>query len=433
MNNKKIVSASIIFFVIISFGITAAAASIYDESMSRGKAFLEEKRYGEAAEEFRKALNENKDDQAANLYLGIALDRLGNREAEHHLKKALSINPSDPRTNLEMGIYYQNRRIYAEARDYFENIRDLAPGSEYSVRAERYLREISGVREEKPWSLGISLGEQYDSNVIINPDGDPVPEGISRKSDWKSLIFLDGRVKFIRNEKLEASLGYSFYQTLNYNLSDFNITQNLADLSFRLKVLPALSLGGMYKFEYVLVGGDHYDTAHSAGPSIIISEGKGFFTELQYVYRYTHFKDSGLFTDNSDRTGPNNYIGLAQTIPLGRMVKAEVGYSYDKDRAREDFWRYEGNRAYASVNFTFPRKFFLNLFAEYYKKRYEGIGPFSDAARRDEVRTYSVSLTKFFTDRLGVTLGETFVDNGSNIDVFKYRRSLTTLLLNVRF
>lgn len=419
--------------ILFSFGVPTAEAAGYDDYMSKGKALFEEKKYHEAAEEFRKAVGEEQESQAAQLQLGIALSRSGNRDAEVHLKKALSMDPEDPQTNLELGIYYYNRQIHAEARDYFENVRDLAPGPEYSSKAEEYLRELSGATKERPWSLGISVGEQYDSNVIINSDNNPLPEGISRKSDWKSLIYLDGRVKVIQTDSLEASLGYSLYQTLNYSLSDFNITQNLADVSFTYKVLPSLSIGGMYKFEYILVGGKHYDTAHYSGPLIIISEGKGFLTKLLYVYRYTTFKDSELFTDNSQRSGPNNSLGVSQTIPLGSDVAAEVGYSFEKDLAREDFWRYEGNKGYASLNVRLPLKFFLNLYGEYYKKRYEGINPFSDKPRRDEAWTYSVSATKLLTDYVSVTLGETYISNASNVDVFRYKRSLTTLLVNVRF
>jgi tetratricopeptide (TPR) repeat protein len=433
MSRNIIVSALCI--ILFSFCVPTAEAAAFDDYMSKGRALLEEKKYHEAAGEFRKALIENRESREAQLQLGIALSRSGSGDAEGHLKKALSMDPADPQTNLELGIYYHNRRINAEAIDYFENVRDLAPGTEYSSRAEEHLRELSGATKERPWSLGISLGEQYDSNVLINSDSNPLPEGISRKSDWKSIIYLDGRLKFIQADRLEASLGYSLYQTLNYSLSDFNIMQNLADVSFTYKILPSLSIGGMYKFEYILVGGDHYDTAHYFGPVATISEGKGFFTKLMYVYRYTTFKNSDLFTDNSGRSGPNNSIGASQSVPLCGNIGAEIGYSFDKDLAREDFWRYEGNKGYASLNARLPLKFFLNLYGEYYKKKYEGINPFSGtgARRRDEVQTYSISATRFLTDRISVSLGETYIHNDSNVDAFRYDRSLTTLLVNVRF
>lgn len=433
-NRGAVLSAAFCLVLsLFSFCVPAAEAAGVDDYISKGKALLEEKKYHEAAEEFRKAVNEDQGNHTAQLHLGIALSRLGSKDAEGHLKKALSINPPDPWTNLELGIYYYDRRIYAEARDYFENVRDLAPHTGYSARAEEYLRELSGEKRERPWSLGISVGEQYDSNVIVNSDGNPLPEGISRKSDWKSLIYLDGRVKGALADRLEASLGYSLYQTLNYTLSDFNITQNLADVSLSYRLLPSLSVGGTYKFEYILVGGEHYDTAHYAGPVIVLSEGKGFFTKFLYVYRYTTFKDSDLFPDNSQRSGPNNSFGVTQTIPVGRNVNAEIGYSVDKDLAREEFWRYEGNKGYVTINAGLPLKFFLSLYGEYYRKKYEGINPFSDKPRRDEVQTYSVSVSKLLTDRVSIAIGETYVRNGSNIDVFEYKRSLTTLMVNVRF
>lgn len=358
----------------------------------------------------------------------------GSKESESNLKKALLENPADPRTNLELGLYYYNRQIYAEARDYFENLKELtAPGTEYSSTADRYLDQLPGAAKQKRLSLGATLGQQYDSNIIVNPDNSPLPAGITRKSDWKTLLYLNARFKLIDDEHLQASVGDSFYQTFNYTLHDFNITENLADLSFLYRVLPGFHVGGTYKFEYILVGGNNYDSAHHFGPSFIISEGKGFFTEVQYVYRYTSFKDSDLFRDNSERSGPNNSVKIQQTIPLGGRVKAQVGYAYDKDLARVDFWRYAGNKAFANIEFNVPCRVLLTIYGEYYHRDYEGISPFSDKARRDNAQTYSISATKSFSDVISATLAETHIHNGSNIDVFNYKRSLTTLLFNVRF
>lgn len=387
----------------------------------------------ESADETPGAVQNKPEDQLSDLDRGIRLNRLNSREADGYLKRALASEPADPQTNLELGIFYYNRQIFAEASDYFESARELAPGSEYARKAGEYLGKMQAGKELKRWSLGISVGEQYDSNVTIIGNNSPLPEGITRKSDWKNLVYLNGRVTLIKTDKAEASAGYSLYQTLHYRLSDFNITQNLADLSYAYNLSPAVRIGAAYRFEYILVGGKDYDAGHSIGPSVTISEGKGFSTEVQYRYKYTRFKNDTLFTTNSDRTGQNSLFGIVQTVPVGDAVRGEIGYAYDRDLAREDFWKYDGNKGFASLNIMLPARFFVNVYGEYYAKDYDGITPGAGKARKDKTGTFSVSATRFFSDAVGVSLSETFINNRSNIDDFQYKRYLTSLLVHVRF
>ncbi|MBI5639280.1 MAG: hypothetical protein HZA17_02535 [Nitrospirae bacterium] len=355
------------------------------------------------------------------------------RDTETLLKKALMLDPSDHKTNLELGVYYFNRQVYAEARDYFENTLEIGRGTAYASSAEEYLRRLDAMTDEKRWSFGISVGEQYDSNVIVNPAGSPLPEGITKKSDWKTLISVNGRFDLIKRENTTVSTGYSLYHALNSSLHDYDITQHIADLSVAYKLLPALTFEGTYKFEYVLVGGQDYDNGHTISPSLTLSYGRGLATEIFYGFKYTGFKDSELFEGNTDRSGQNHLFGVTQTIPVSGKMKGEVGYAFDRDLAKEDFWRYDGNKGFASLSIDLPWRLFVNLYGEYYKKRYDGINPASDLPRRDETWTYSVSATRFYNETVGVTLGETYIHNGSNIDAYHYRRSLTTLFVHVRF
>ncbi|TAN40071.1 MAG: hypothetical protein EPN25_09195 [Nitrospirae bacterium] len=431
--HKTIYLSLLLMLVIILSPESYAADGGYDAFMARGRVLLEENKFDLSAAEFRKAVRERPEDPAAHLHLGISLGRSGNREAETHLMKALILDPSDQKTNLELGVYYFNRQVFAEARDYFENALEMARGTSSAAAAEEYLRRLDAKAGDKRWSLGISAGGQYDSNVIVNPAGSPLPEGITGKSDWKALLSVNGRFDLIKRENSTVSAGYSFYGTLNSRLHDYDIMQHVADLSADHKILPSLTFTGAYKFEYVLVGGQDYDSSHTIRPSLALSYGRGFQTELFYGFKYTGFKDSELFEGNSDRSGQNHLAGVTQTIPIGEKIKGEVGYAFDRDLAKDDSWRYYGNKGFASLNIDLPYRIFVNLYGEYYHKRYDGINPASDLPRRDEAWTYSASATRFISETAGVTLAETYIHNGSNIDTYRYDRSLTTILLHVRF
>ena len=407
--------------------------SSYEIAIAKAVSNIEMNDFKRAIEILKDVLRKKPEDERATLYLGIALSRSGNRETEEVLKKALLLNPNNPRTNLELGIYYFNRGIHDEAADYFRNTIALAPKSELSEKAEDYLKHVKPVSIEKRWSLNFSLGGQYDNNVVLDSGAGPLPEGITSKSDWTAVLYLKGIYKLLSQKKLQGSVAYSFYQGLNTNLTDFNVTSNLFDINVIYDFTPNLSLKGVYQFEYILVGGNTYDYAHYISPILIVSEGNGFSTELHYRYKDVNYKDSDLFYDNSDRTGFNNIFKIIQNIPIADTALLRLGYSHDVDNAKVSYWSYNGDKGEAELQWNLPHKIFIDLYGEYYVKDYQGIFPGTGKERYDKISTGSISATKDFSERFSVTLGQLYMNNKSNIDIYDYNRAITSLFVNVRF
>ena len=437
MKMRPLTNISVLLLVLISFSALYAATSKYDLHIAKGIAYIETNDYKNAIDEFKSALSDKPDDPVAALYLGIALSRAGNSEAESALKKALVLNPGEPRTNLELGIYYFSKAVYDEAKDYFENTIEIAPDTEFSSKSAEYLRLIKERSVVKPWAINISAGGQYDSNVISNPDNSAMPNGISRRSDWKAIVYLRGKYNLITKENYEGSIGYSLYQSLHSNLNDYNITQNLVELKGSYKISPLLTLKGAYAYEYVLVGEAQYDYANSISPSLVISEGSGFTTVIDYRLKYTRYQDDVLFENNSDRTGTNNLFGITQNIPIQANLIARVSYSHDEEHTRQDYWNYRGNKGSAGLRFNIPPKILstalVDLTGEYYSKNYEGVSPSAGNERDDQAYTGAISVTKQLSQNYSLTLSHLFTSNDSNIDSYNYKRSMTSTFFNMRF
>ncbi|MBM2828057.1 MAG: hypothetical protein HW408_589, partial [Actinobacteria bacterium] len=183
-----------------------ASEALYEQKMTRGVVEIEGGNFPKAAAEFRAALKEKPDDPAATLYLGIALSRIGDKEAEASLNRALVLSPEDPRTNLELGIYYFRMDQRDESTEYFEKTIRLAPGTELSGKASEYLNAKKEKKAAKRWSLGVTAGGQYDTNVVLTPDGASLPQGVSQKSDWRGIALLRGRYT-LPGERTEGSVG----------------------------------------------------------------------------------------------------------------------------------------------------------------------------------------------------------------------------------
>jgi len=421
----------VLFILILS--VSAAAQTAYDQYMSQGTASLEKKDYDAAEEAFRAALREKPDDNKATLYLGIALNKKGAKEAESLLKKSLLMNPADPMTNLQLGLYYFNRSIYPEAMDYFETTIELAPGSEYSSEASRYLKGPAPAGSQRGL-LDIALGMQYDSNVILGPGNQPLPEGISRKSDWRGVVYLRGQYDIVSTQNFRLTPSYAVYQSFHTKLTDFNVNDQVGGIEAVYSLSDVVALKGTYAFEYVFVGEHSYDFSHTLGPAVVLNEGSGFSTTVNYSWSKFHFMDSDLFTNNSDRTGFDNLVGIIQKVPLGSAVELRAGYTYDRDFTRDDFWAYSGNRGFAGLAIKFLQSLSMDIYGEYYDKGYKGVDPAIFAsARHDRVQTYSIALTQKLTKTLSVVVGQMYIRNKSNIIEFDYKRAITSIFLTARF
>lgn len=426
------------FFLILFFAVCAAAQGTYEQYMSSGMSNLERKDYDASEQAFRAALRDKPDDYKATLYLGIVLSRKGSKEGESLLKKALMMDPRDPEVNLQLGIYYYNKAVYPEARDYFETTIEISPGTRYASISNDYMARIDRAGP-KPWRLDISAGMQYDSNVILGPDNfTPVPGGISRKDDWRGVFYLKGQYDLVSTDAFRSTASYSIYQSLHFKLDDFNLTQQVASLDAAYSFSKAVVLRGAYSFEHVLVGGDKYDYAHVVGPSLILNEGIGFTTNIYYDYRWTHFYNGDLFENNSDRTGSNNLVGITQFFSSGDLFQARVGYAFDRDSTRKDYWDYDGNKGFAGFTLKPGSGLSIDLYGEYYDKNYKGIFPSAvsgapDAERHDKVQTYAITLAQQISKTFTVTVSEMYVRNQSNIETFDYKRSITSLFLTARF
>lgn len=430
---KHFVSLTLLFLFFVP-AIANATLTAYEHRLEDGLSRIEEKNYIDAVKEFRAALKEKPDDAMATLFLGIALSRMGDKEAEAVLKRALFLDPQSPRANLELGIYNYNTSKYTEAKRYLDKAITLSDDKELSEKAEEYLNLIEG----KPWAVNISLGGQYDTNVILNPDGGGLPRGISKKSDFRGVLNIVGKYDFIKKENGEASISYNLYQSLHFKLNEFDTSDHILELKGIYAISPFLNLKGVYAFEYTFVGWESYYYSNSIAPSLIISEGNGFSTILEYKYANKRFLEMGneLFANNSERTGSNHAIKVTQNIPIHESILGRIGYSYDMDLTRKEYWNYSGHKGFAGLRFNMPFNIFLDLYGEYYRKQYDEaytVNNVSQPKEKDDIYTYSASITKALTQRFSITIGQAYIDNKSNITSYDYKRAITSLFINAQF
>lgn len=419
----------------VMWGTTSLAAEepVKNKDVAAGMALIDKGEYGQAAQLMRETLAKTPDDPEASLCLGKALNRMGEKEAATHLKSALRQNPENPEVSLELGIFFFNKDLYAEAEDYFDDTISLAPDSDPARKAREFLVRISEKRKDRTWEISALSGLQFDSNVILNGNGVALPAGISGESDWSGVVNVKGHYRFLKVNKFEMTAGYSFYQNLHFKLSDFNVTQNLVDLSAAYELTSNIKLKASYGFEYLQLAGQRFDHAHTLAPTMIFKCGNWGTSSIDYRFRNAEYRDTTLFTNNSQRTGNNHYFGINHIMPIGKTFVAWGVYSHDEDLTRNSFWDYHGDRLLAGLRAVLPFSMTADIYGEYYKRRYGAVDPSYGVKRDDDQTSASISLTRHFTENISVVLAQLYTRNFSNIQAYDYERFITSLFLNVRF
>jgi hypothetical protein len=421
--------------LLLAPGGAEAIDSIYEQKMARGILAFETGKFPEAAGEFQAALSEKPDDPAATLYLGITQSRSGDPQAESTLKKAVALNPTDARANFELGVLYYQRNIPEEANDYFDTAASLSPGSEIASRAQEF-RKAAGDRKgagAKPWAVSAGLRGEYDSNVVLAPAGASLPQGISGKSDYRTVVFLDGRYRFLSGPKGELSAGYGFYRSWHHVLSAFDIMRHALDVRGGIPVSSHASLDAAYTFEYVDVGSEMFNYSHGVGAGVTVREGKNHSTSLRYQFRHSVYGAAELFPANPDRDGDNHLVGVLHRASFGKNLTASAGYAHDEDRAKQPWWNAKGDKGFVAIGISMPRRTSLGIYGEYYRKTYDAVDPQFTVLREDRTSTLGATAGISFTDHYGFSVAYAYVKNDSSIPDLEYTRSITSATLTARF
>ena len=430
---KHLLTKSTLLLIAVAVLTATSTFAAVNSNLSRGIVLVKSGGYSDSIPYLRKAVEADPDNPEANYYLGLALNRTAKgKESESFLKRSLMENPEDPATNYELGRHYFEKDVPAEAGDYFEQVIQTAPGSDLALKSEAYLKKINDKPAPKSWELLLYAGGQYDSNVILNGRGMPLPQGYSGASDWSALVNLRAGYTPVRSEDGELSFGYSFYQNLHSKLHDFDITQNLLEVSGIHHVTGNASIKGVYSFEYLQLNGRQYDFANSIAPSIILKSDLGT-TSLDYRARITKYSNSDKFPDNSARNGSNHQIGINHLVPVSDSSAMFAIYTHDVDLTQRKEWDYDGDHLTLGVRTVLPLGITGDLSGDIYWKSYRSQDPAFNATRGDTQYTATLSLSKSFTDNYGISFSQSLSRNNSNIPEFSYNRAISSLLLNAKF
>jgi tetratricopeptide (TPR) repeat protein len=414
----------------------AESHAVKQAPLELGVVLVQAGQFEEAIPWLEEAQNVPTLDARASLFLGIAQLRVGRSvAARHNFDRA---EEKDTTLRLPARYYrgiaaYQEGKFSDAERD-FGYVAAYDPQSDMGRQATTFLQRIrSG--EYSQWEAYGVFGMQYDSNVVLIPSAGGAADAakdalqISNQADGRGVITVGGVYTPWQTEDAEVSVGYEFYQSLYFNLTEFNLQDHRPSVQGVMN-LGIVQLGLLGRYDYYLINSEQsFLEETSALPWVAINEYDVARTEIFYRNRWREYKNKTYQT----RDALNNEAGFRQLYTFGVPERyVAVGYRYDHEsptHASGDPFGYDGNEVDAGGGWSFP----WGISAEFlYSYRHEDYAAQSDG-RKDNENVVLVTFYKPINEYLAVTTGYLGDFNNSNQKPFEYTRNVGSVAFEVRF
>ena len=418
-----------IVIFLLSVSITGLhAAEEYELFIAQGIEKINEGKYSEAAEILEKALAAAPDNIEAIYYSAMAYSRLGELgKAERLLLKIRSEDKPDANVYFELGRIYYSRGDCRRAERNLKKSISISGDAKSESYADSLIKDCYERGGEKRFKADLTIGGQYDSNVVLEPDNPFITE--DRKSDWRAVALIKVGAKVFENNAVLIRADYNFYQSLHAKLDNFDVHYHKVTPSVELNASDVVRPSVGYKYEYIIFGGDEYGVIHTFFTKVNIKENMDFSTDVIFEFSDQKYWDTDDFLNNFDRRGQKTVAGIKQNFAIGE-VKGDIHYFHDHKNAREDFWSYQGERIGAAAGFNIMEPLRVKASAEYNWRRHMEYFPAYGEKRKDRMQKYTVSLQYSLSQKMAVTLTGSYTLNDSNIEDFEYQRNIIGLLFS---
>ena len=417
--------------------VLAAEPRFDQAALELGVVLVQSGAIQEAVRWLEQAQRVPENDAEASLFLGLAQLRLGQLvEARQNFRRGAR----EPKQSLAAE-YYQGVVDYregkrAEAEEHFQVVIRNSPESEIKREAELFLQAL---REPalQAYQLYGTAGFQYDTNVVLAPSNEVIKEaaGVSREADGRFTLNAGGTYTLWRRERNQLSVGYDFFQSLHFKLTDFNLQDHGPHVQL-VSAYGPVQFGILGRYDYYLLSTSSFLQEGSALPWITIAGDRGRM-EVFYRMRRRDFIKRSFWV----RDAFNHSTGVRQFFYLDSPDHYLcLGYRFDREdptnprpSLNADQFAYDGHEVNGGVGWAFPAA----LTAEAtYAYRHENYARLSNG-RHDDQHQFGIVIRKELDAHLAVVTGYFGTINNSSNDFgdkrFDYERHIGSVALEARF
>jgi tetratricopeptide (TPR) repeat protein len=400
-------------------------------ALDLGAALVQREAYAEAIPWLQQAQRAAESDAEASLFLGLAQLRLGKlAAARENFQRA----EKDPQQSLAAryfeGVVAYREGDQKEAERLFAEVVRTSPESEMTREAGLFLQRLHAAAGRAYYVYG-TVGFQYDTNVVLAPSNDVIKQaaGISHQSDGRITLAAGGTDLLWQQDRTQLSVGYDFFQSLHFQLTDFNLQDDGPSVQLVTAAGP-FQFGLLGRYDYYLLSTYSFLQEGAALPWITVLDDRGR-TEVFYRMRRRDFIKQDFWI----RDAFNHSAGVERYFYLNSPDRyVFLGYRFDRedpihaDAASQQFG-YDGQEVNVGFGWTLP----AGITAEFtYVYRYENYAPQSDG-RHDNQHDFVLVGHKDLTEHLALVCGYFGTINNSTNSLYQYERNIGSVGLEARF
>jgi hypothetical protein len=232
-----------------------------------------------------------------------------------------------------------------------------------------------------------------------------------------------------QHDRTQLSVGFDFYQSLHFHLTDFNLQDDGPSVQLVTAVGP-FQFGVLGRYDYYLLSTDSFLQEVSALPWITVLDDTGR-TEIFFRVRRRDFIKQDFWI----RDAFNYATGLQRYFYLDSADRyVFLGYRYDREdpvhgSAAAQQFGYDGQEVSGGLGWILP----AGITAEFvYAYRYENYAQASDG-RHDNQHDFTLVGRKDLTEHLALVAGYFGTINNSDKEEFQYDRNIGSVALEARF
>jgi tetratricopeptide (TPR) repeat protein len=363
---------------------------------------------------------------AGRVYLALGQER----KASAALERALELDPATSGTlAADLTRLYAGQGKVEQARQIAQSTIDAAPDTFETEQLRRTLRELSEVR--KPLAIHLGYRFENDSNVVLEPDNTVVVLPRNKgKSDTRNIFFADLLGQYSLGPHWDIFGEAHLYRSIYNQLEAYDQTRQNYVLSLGWSA-PTYGFRAPYEFTNVRLNGEPYLTAHTVTPGAYVRLND---ITLHGFFRYQHndfTEDVRLSEDRSgDERGPGALLLWPFHSQRGLLRVLFEAFHVDT-RGRN--WERDEYNLLAQASYSWSPRFNTNLGFQLTKWDFDNIHDIFLVRRDDEAYELFAGVNYRLYKNWELNLQAAWVNWDSNIDIYKYPRTVVAVGLSVHF